>query len=113
MYRIWARRNDPSSCKKGRVGRKAKYVLAEVKTKMEALPQASRQTVRATAALLDMPKASYVDLLKTDEIMICASRIKPLLTQENEHQRLDHVLQFVRPGTVFYVYCCAVLQHSI
>jgi hypothetical protein len=111
IHRIWARRNNPSSQKKSRVGRKAKYLLAEVKTKMEALPQASRQTVRATAALLDMPKSSFADLLKTDEIRACASRIKPLLTQENKHQRLDHVLQFVRPGTVFM--CTYALCDSI
>lgn len=96
---IWNNRDDLECKKKGRVGAKRKYVLAEVKAAMEEVPRRQRQTIHATAASIGMPKSSFSDLIKTeDEIRRVTTCIKPRLRPANMHQRLDFVLKFVHPG---------------
>lgn len=98
---IWSRRADLSGKKKGRVGRKKKYVIADVKKAMEAVELRLRQTIRATATEIGMPKSSFADLLHNDEIRRTSTRIHPQLTPDNKIQRLDFVLQFVSPGMCY------------
>lgn len=94
---IWQNRDDLEGKKKGRVGGKRKYDLAEVKQAMEAVPQRLRQTVRATAGQVGLPKSSFADLMKSNEIRRTTTHIKPRLTDENMMRRLDFILPFIHP----------------
>lgn len=105
---IWSRRPNLDG-KKGRMGRKKKYVVADDKKAMEAIEPRLRQSIRATAAEIGMPKSSLADLLQNDEIRHVSTHIHPQLSNINKIRRLDFVFKFVNPGMCFFDWCYMIM----
>ncbi|CAM0912129.1 unnamed protein product [Alopecurus aequalis] len=84
-------------CRKiGKVGRKKKHLDIEA---MEAVPTTERTTIRQLAEAINMPKSTVFERLKEKEIRRVTSDVKPMLTQENEKQRLLYAVYQVEPST--------------
>lgn len=100
---IWRRRDDLTSQKKGRVGAKKKYALADVKKALEEVPQNLRPIIRLAAAQVVIPKSSFADLMASSELRCVRTRIKPFLRPENMMRRLYFILKYILQVLVFTI----------
>ena len=82
------------SRKKGS-GRLRKFTVQQVQEKVKRVPLSQRQTVRALAARLNIPRTSLHRLLKEGTLVKHRSAIKSILTEANKRARVqyaeDHV----------------------
>lgn len=66
---------------------------------MSRVPMRRRQTIRSLAASIDVPATSTFRMLQKQKIKRVSSTLKPLLTPENELQRLQFILDEISGET--------------
>ena len=101
VRRIWSRVKifnqtlDPNytvhSRKKKKCGRKITD-RSDKLAMMPEIPMRRRQTVRSLSAAIGVTKSTLHRMLKREEIKRVSNRLKPLLTPENETQRVQFVM---------------------
>lgn len=102
VERIWKRaqanRGKVDSRKKGTVGRKRIDRTANLAT-MRTVPVKQRQTIRRLSYGINVPKSSTHRMMKRQQIKRVSSHLKPLLSEENQLQRLQFSLDQVNLAT--------------
>ncbi|GMF20859.1 unnamed protein product [Phytophthora fragariaefolia] len=63
---------------------------------------AARSTVRAAAAICDLPQTTLQRRIGTGELRKVTSVVKPLLTEENRNTRLHFCVSHIDRGTLLY-----------
>lgn len=105
ISRIWQRALDskeneseamsaPSQIK-GKSGRKVKDYPAEMSL-IPSIPICKRGSLRSLSAASGIPKTALARKLKEGSVRRHTNAIKPLLTENNKKQRIEHCLSFIR-----------------
>jgi transposase-like protein len=111
VYRVWKRAESckqsgvdayVSLSKSGLRGRKKIDYKLQI-DRLKAIPPTKRGTVRATAAALGIPKSSFFNMKKRNEVRVHTSSLKPLLTAENMVQRVEFCKTFIQQPTMRFV----------
>ncbi|GMF31108.1 unnamed protein product [Phytophthora fragariaefolia] len=92
---------DVSSRIKGRSGRKG-YNKSELATAMKAVPIEERRTIATTATAVGVSSGVIQWLLRDCVVKRATSRIKPLLTPQNQRERMEYALALVDENNLFF-----------
>ncbi|GMF61730.1 unnamed protein product [Phytophthora fragariaefolia] len=86
---------------KGRSGRKG-YNKSELATAMKAVPIEERRTIATTAKVVGVSTGVIQRLLRDCVLKRARSMIKPLLTPQNQRERMEYALAFVVENNLFF-----------
>ncbi|ETW02181.1 hypothetical protein H310_05749 [Aphanomyces invadans] len=92
VCQFWSRYKDgiTKNLKVGRVGPKKHYTKEEIVALIRAVPRNQRYTIREHSQATGMSTITLSRALKNGDFQRRLSRLKPLLTNANKHERLAY-----------------------